>query len=553
MNPICDETYYDLLVDNNLIFLYRDEAVAVYPINPKVSLMVIPGSKFDMTNIGTYPYSAFPSLFTLSSETCTFSNVEKIQSNPNFALFGQGVLVGIIDTGIDYRHPSFRHPDGSSRIYSLWDQTINDDGAIPPLEQFYGAEYSNEIINQALLLNNPLDLVPSTDEIGHGTMMAGIAGGNSEIHHGIVPFCEFIIVKLKPAKKYNKKIFCVPENKLCYEETDVITALSYITETARILHRPLSICLPMGTSQGGHNGKGATSGFLNYITQSPHTGVAVSAGNEGSLRRHYLGQITQPYFTDFELNVDEKDPFFSMEIWGGSPYRLMLEITSPNGEVLRSLYPKLRECRKLDFIFIPTVIWFNNIVAESDTGDQMILFRFENAVKGIWRFRVVSIDEEPAAFHVWLPADHLISLDTFFLDSDSETTITSPGNAESPLVVTNLNEATGSVLPSSSRGYTRYHAIKPDLAAPGTNIPAPMPNQSYGEITGTGAAAAHAAGVIAMVLEWAVIRGRYSVISGSDINRMLIRGAFRSRQITYPNTTSGYGTLDIQGLFEKLV
>ena len=553
MSKILDESYYDLIIDNNLISFYEDKAVAIYPINPKSCLMLVEQSEFDMTNIGTYPYSAFPSLFTLSSETCENSNISRVQSNPNFALFGQGVLVGIIDTGIDYQHPAFRYPDGSSRIYSIWDQTIEQDNFTPPKDFPYGSEFSNDNILTALQSNNPLSIVPSVDENGHGTMIAGIIGGNDSIYQGIVPSCEFIIVKLKPAKKLNKQIFCVPEHMLCYEESDMITALSYITETARQLHRPLSLCICMGTSQGGHNGKGATSGFLDYITQSPHVDVAVAAGNEGNLRRHYFGKVVQPYYTDFELNIDEKDESFSMEIWGSSPNRLMVDITSPNGETKSSLYPRINECRKLEFIFIPTTLWLNNIVAESDTGDQLILIRFSKSVKGIWHFRVYSIDNDNTEFHAWLPSAHLISEDTFFLESDANSTLTSPGNADSPLVVANLNEATSSIAPSSSRGYTRYQVIKPDIAAPGINIPAPLPHNSYGELSGTGASAAHAAGIIAMILEWAVVRGRYSTISGSDINKMLIRGAYRTKQNTYPNPASGYGTMDIYGLFEKLI
>lgn len=529
MNKIVDESYYDLIIDNNLIPTYDSNAENIYPINPKTSLMVLSEETFNMQSLGTYPYSHFPSLFTLSSEVCTNSNIDKIQSNPNFSLYGQGVIIGIIDTGIDYTHKAFLYPDGSSRIISIWDQTIEGE---PPSGFQYGSEYTSQLINTALSQENPLNIVPTIDDVGHGTMLAGIIGGNENIQNsfrGIVPKCEYLIVKLKPAKRLNKKIFSISENQLCYEETDVIAGLSYITDLGRQLHRPVSICIAMGTSQGGHNGKGATSGFLNYITQSPHTGVAVAAGNEGNLRRHYLGNITQPYYTDFELNVDEKDSFFPMEIWVSSPYRLNLEVTSPNGEIIRNIYPRLNECRRFSFIFNTTTLWVNNIVSESDTGDQIIIVRFENAAKGIWCFRTYSIDEEPTLFHVWLPSGDIIFHDTHFIDSNPDTTLTSPGNAESPLVVTNLNETSGSISLSSSRGYTRYHVIKPDLAAPGSSILAPLTGNSYGPLSGTGASAAHSAGVIAMILEWAVVQGNYSSITGSDINRLLIRGAYRTK------------------------
>lgn len=556
MNLINDESYFDLLIDNTLINLYPARAEHVFPVNPKASLMLVPQAQFEMPAIGTYPYAFFPSVFTLNSEICTNSNIAQIQSNPNFGLYGQGVLVAVIDTGIDYQHKAFRYPDGSSRIFSIWDQTIDTPPKDAPDGFYYGKEFTNEEINHALTTDAPLSMVPTTDEVGHGTMLAGIAGGTADDtnqFHGIVPQCEFVIVKLKPAKALNKQIFSISRDQLCFEETDVITALSYVTAKATALHRPLSICIAMGTSQGGHNGKGSTSGYLNYITQSPHMDIAVAGGNEGNSRRHFLGEILNPFFTDFELNVDEKDTSFPMEIWATSPNRLLLEITSPNGETLRNFYPRINECRKVNFIFNPTIIWLNNIVSESDTGDQLILLRFENATHGIWRFRAHSIDEEATLFHAWLPSNTIISSDTFFLNSNAETTITSPGNADTPLVLTNWNEPISAMAINSSRGYTRYQVIKPDLAAPGSNLLAPLPNDGYGTLSGTGASAAHASGVIAMVLEWAVVRGRYSTITGSDINRLLIRGAYRTKNNPYPNTIQGYGLLDIYGLFEKLI
>lgn len=556
MNKINDESYYDLLIDNNIIPLYQNHIEHIYPINPKASLMTLPEADFQMCNLGIYPYSFFPSLFTLNSDICINSNIDKVQKNPNFSLFGQGVIVGVIDTGIDYTHKAFRYPDGSSRILSLWDQTITDGAFPPPAGFYYGAEYSNSRLNTALASDNPRSTIPSVDEVGHGTMLAGIIGGSEDKEQGfrgVVPKSEFAVVKLKPAKKLNKQIFCFPESALCYEETDVIAGLTYLTDIARNLRRPLALCLAMGTSQGGHNGKGATSGYLNYIVQSPHIGVAIAAGNEGNNRRHYLGSIQDPYYTDFELNIDKKDPNFTMEIWVASPYRIQLEITSPTGETKRDLYPRINECRKLTFILTPTTIWLNNIVSESDTGDQLVLLRFENATPGIWRFRSYSIDEEPTHFHAWLPSHTLISNDTYFLDSNADTSITSPGNAESPLTVANLNESLSSIALDSSRGYTRYGIVKPDLAAPGVDIPGPLPDNKYGLLTGTGASAAQAAGIIAMILEWAVVQGRYSSISGSDINRLLIRGAYRLRENTYPNPSSGYGIIDVYGLFEKLI
>ena len=555
MNKIVNEDYFDLVIDNAIIDSYPiNNNGNIFKINAKFSL-VVNKEQFNMCALGTFPYDFFPSIFTLSAEISANSNIEKVQSNPNFALYGQGVLVGIIDTGIDYQHKAFRNSDGNTRIISIWDQTINENNN-PPDGLFYGSEYNKEIINLALKNVAPLSIVPSVDEVGHGTMITGIAGGTpdrSVQFSGVVPQCEFVIVKLKPAKKLNKQIFYIPDDKLCYEESDVIAGLTYVTDVARKMQRPLAICIAMGTSQAGHSGVGQTSGYLNYITNTPGIDICVSGGNEGNNRRHYLGKITQPFYNDFELNISEKDPSFSFEIWGSSPFRMVLDITTPVGETITNLYPRISECRKLGFVITPSTIWFNNIVAESGTGDQLILLRFENALSGTWRSRVTSIDKEPITFHAWLPTGDLISEETYFLNSNPDITLTSPGNADTPLTVSNYNGNTGNIALNSSRGYTRFGVIKPDLAAPGTDIICPIPSNKYTQITGTGASAAHSTGIIAMVLEWAVVKGAYSSITGTIINRMLIRGAYRSQNLIYPNNVWGYGAIDIYGLFEKLI
>ncbi|WP_333649824.1 S8 family serine peptidase, partial [Lacrimispora sp.] len=146
----------------------------------------------------------------------------------------------------------------------------------------------------------------------------------------------------------------------------------------------------------------------------------------------------------------------------------------------------------------------------------------------------------------------LLSDETFFLVPNPDTTITSPGNGVNQLTVTAYNQFNDSILAESSRGYTRNGLIKPDIAAPGYQIPCALPGNRYGTLTGTGAAAAHAAGGIAMILEWAIPRGNYTSMTGYDVSSLIIRGARRTTPIVYPNNIWGYGQLDINSLFQRL-
>lgn len=554
-NKIVSEDYIDLLVENESLKLY-DSANSTF-LTFVNSVVHLPRTQFEKCSIGTYPYYIFPTILALESLiSLEVSGIQRIQVNPALSLFGGGVLVGIIDTGIEYQHEAFLNDDSTSRIVSIWDQTMNEN-ASPPEGFSFGTEYDNAAINMALQSDEPLSIVPSQDDIGHGTMVAGIIAGNSKVSanfSGVVPDSELVVVKLKQAKQINREIFAIPPDKICYQETDVIFGINYLLSVAQRLNRPIAICIALGTNQGGHDGFDVLSRYLGYVTRLPEVGVAVSAGNEGNTRRHYKGTIEarQP-FVDFNLRVGENENGFSMELWQNVPFRLSLNITSPTGENTSPIYPALNECRRITFIFEPTIIWVNNLIFESESGDQLILLRFENPQPGIWRFQAHNLDEFSSEFNVWLPSDNLISDETFFLEPDPDVTITSPGSAVDPLTVTAYDPESGSIAIFSSRGYTRTNVIKPELAAPGVNLVCPTLNNSYGTVSGTGAATAHTVGIIAMILEWAIIRGNYTTINGFDIKQLLIRGANRSPDLIYPNNIWGYGKVDVYGLFRMLI
>lgn len=106
-------------------------------------------------------------LFFEVNEGRTASCINPLQT-ANYNLFGEGVLVAMIDSGIDYSHPDFRNEDGTTRIAGLWDQTIPGS---PPVGFNMGTIYSREQINAALQIPMPqrMESVPSTDLSGHGT------------------------------------------------------------------------------------------------------------------------------------------------------------------------------------------------------------------------------------------------------------------------------------------------------------------------------------------------------------------------------------------------
>ncbi|MEY8352391.1 S8 family peptidase [Lachnospiraceae bacterium 54-53] len=554
MEKILDNNYYDMIINNLLIpaFSTGDD---ITTLNDRFSLLHITKNTMQLCDLGKHPYHIFPSLYTLTSRLSMEKPCIEIAQQTTFStLRGQGVIIGIIDTGIDYQHPAFIYRDKTTRLLGIWDQTQHE--GEPPHGFTFGTEYTKASINKALLYDDPLSVVPTTDTNGHGTAIASIAAGTPDAAQSfasVVPNAELAVVKLKDAKLNLKNIFCVPEDRLCFQESDIVLGMRYLTELSHKLRRPLVICIALGSSQGGHDGRGVLSSYTDSLVQHPELNVTISAGNEGNSGRHYFNRIiTAPYFNEFQMNVGSEDQKFSMEIWPLSPGRLSIEISSPNHESIPFVFPSFNECQRYAFQSSSSVVWVNNLAFEQRSGEQLILLRFENPLPGIWRFRVQSTENEPFSFHSWLPSGDLISDRTFFLNANPDTTITSPGNARNPLTVGAYNQRSGNILDESGRGYTRSGLVKPDLAAPGYQIPCAIPGGQYGSLTGTGAAAAHAAGAAAIVFEWTQAKGNLTYISGEQVNRLLIRRARRSNAYIYPNNIWGYGQLDVYNLLDNL-
>lgn len=553
MEKILDNRYYDLIISNALVTSYNT-GDNITRMNDMFSLLHIPKDRMEPCDLGINAYHSFPKLYTLESVVSTETTGEVSGSiSATQGLFGRGVIVGIIDTGIDYRHPTFMNNDKTSRILSIWDQTME---GTPPAGFTFGSEYTKELINFALLSQYPYTIVPTDDPYRHGTAIASIIAGRSndkEGVSGVAPQTDLVVVKLKEAKENLKRLFCIPTGALCYQESDIILGIRYLLNVSGRLNRPLVICLAMGTNQGGHDGRGALSTYLNSLLLLPKISVITSAGNEGNSRRHYYGDVTkEPYSDSFQLNSGGMDNEYFIEIWPYIPSRLSIQLTAPTWESSQVIKPALGECHRLTFQSIKTNIWINNVLSESETGNQLILLRFRNMEPGIWYIRLDNKDAIPFSVHCWLPAGNLISNETYFVNSDPDTTITMQGDTANLMTVAAYDQNTGSILPQSSRGYTRMGQIKPDLAAPGYNIPCAIPEFQYGTATGTGVAAAYVAGIAAKMVEWAYIKGNYTAVTGNQINRLMMYAAERDPDVNYPNKIWGYGKISAENIFNEI-
>lgn len=554
---IINDNYADLLIEysGDYSVLQRFTNATYTIINYLYAVVHIPAEQLTIDLIAEWGYSSLPKGFGIISEaSLEASGIQRLRNIPNFNLRGQGVLIGVIDSGIDYVNPVFRNADGTTRVVSIWDQTIYG-GNIP--ENFiYGTEFTREEINLALASENPLEIVPTTDEVGHGTMVAGIAAGNvmpENNFYGIATDSELVVVKLKQAKAPLRKFLMIPEDAVCYSEVDILFGIYYLIQVANKLERPLVICIAVGSSQGGHDGRGILSNTLSLIATRPGIAVVVAAGNEGNERRHYFGTVNRVTGYDaVELMVGENEGGFILELWGDSPSIYSIDITSPSGEYIPRISASLSESNEISFLFEQTVIQLLYITVETQTGDQVIFLRFVNPAPGIWKFNVYERGDLNLGFHMWLPMDKFISDETFFVRSDIFTTVLALGNAIAPLTVTAYNDVDESLYLYASRGYTRTEVVKPEITAPGVDIIAPTPGNGFVASTGTSVAAAHTAGAAAILMEWGYVRGNIPRMSTIELKKLILRGARRDPDIVYPNREWGYGILDVYNVFDAL-
>lgn len=553
---ITSEDYFDIIVNfgSNPMLLegYQNEVVQI--MNDAFAIIYLPASQLNMENAG-FRYSVLPNLFGLTDAvSLEASGITDLRNLPNFNLRGEGVLVAIIDTGIDYTNPTFMNADGTTKIAAIWDQTI--EGGATPYNTEFGAEFNSELINQALASENPLEIVPSMDTNGHGTMMAGIIAGNdnpAESFFGVVPEAELVIVKLRQAKRLLREFFAIPEESVCFQENAIMWGMHYCIQKARDLGRPLVICLGSGTSQDAHDGLSPICVMARAFGSSPNIVIVAPMGNEGNKGRHYYGVIDPEIgYNTVEMNVGENDDGFAMQLWGYAPGIYSIDILSPSGEFIPRIPASLLVSRVITFIFEATVVYVNYEIVESQTGDQLISIRFHNVSAGIWRLNVYGRGDLPFSFHIWLPMGDFITEDTYFIQPNIYTTLLSPATANILISVTAYNPVNGNLYVNSGRGYTRTNVIKPELAAPGVNYIAPTLDQTFTKYTGTSIAAAHAAGVAAMVLEWGTILGNLPGMDSISVKNFLIRGAIRRETLTYPNREWGYGILNIYNSFNIL-
>ena len=515
----------------------------------------LPAELAGPVTLSRFSYNSIPKCFTPTSmETLNQTGILPVQNYPTLQLKGEGVLIGFLDSGIDYTNQVFRNIDGSTRIAAIWDQTVQSGS--PPEGFAYGTEFTEKQINEALNEENPLAVVPSSDDTGHGTYTASLAAGSGnpqEQFLGAAPEASIAVVKLKQAKQYLRDYYFIPADAVCYQETDLMLGLKYLNDLADSLSLPLVVCITVGSNMGGHIGTLPFSYLIEgYSTKANHITV-IGTGNEADKRHHYFNTIADMADRkSVEIRVDENVSGFSLELWTDIPNILSISILSPSGENTSRIPFRAGASAEVSFLFERTKVSIDYRLLVEKSTSELVFFRFDAPAPGIWKIIIEPLALADGQFHMWLPVTEFLRGEVYFLEPDPYYTLTNPAAADSPIVVSYYNGNTDALSQSSGRGYTRSRRIKPDIAAPGVDVPGALPGGRFTVRTGASAAAAVTAGAIALMLEWLLNYENVPGIDSYQIKSLLILGAVRPKTMEYPNREWGYGQLNLYNTFETI-
>ncbi len=238
---------------------------------------------------------------------------------------GEGAIVLIYDSGIDWSHPAFRDPNDptKSRILSIWDQTLTPSGGESQPSGFnYGVEYTKPQIEDELD-GSPANFVRTTNSDGHGTHVAGIAAGGGEKFSGVAPDADIIIVKGGDGS--------FPENY-------IIDGISYAAAKSTAFGKPIVVNLSLGGQNGPHDGSRAYEQIIDSFNSQPGQVAIVAAGNDGNELIHISGSLQTSGSVTFQFNVPagyvpnagSSNDEFLFSLWYDENTTVSAKITSPN-------------------------------------------------------------------------------------------------------------------------------------------------------------------------------------------------------------------------------
>ena len=549
------EKTWELIVRyNGSLESLRDEGIRVDELAAGYAVLVVPESRIEQVSaMEQIVYIEKPKrLFFASNMARAASCLSTIQtsigagaggtgtggagagviSSLESGLTGKGVLVAVIDSGIDYFHPDFRNPDGTTRIGLLADQ---DRDRI----------YTREEINTALETGSrtsALALVPSTDPSGHGTAVAAIAAGNGRegngVYRGVAYESELMVVKLG-----------TPLTDSFPRTTQLMKALDLVVRRAQDMNRPLAVNISFGNTYGSHDGTSLLETFINDMSGIGRNVIVAGTGNEGTGAGHRAGSLVMGQEENAQLSIAPYETGMGVQLWKSYVDQFSIRLVTPSGEIIGPIDSRLGP-QTLRYGGTQILIYYGKPSPFSRA--QEIYFDFlpvrDYLDSGIWTFRLTPERIVTGRYDMWLPSRGILNPSTRFLRPVPETTLTIPSTASNVISVGAYDDSYRAYADFSGRGFTRQTGqVKPDLAAPGVDIVTARRGGGYEAVTGTSCAAPFVTGSAALLMQWGILQGNDPFLYGEKVKAYFTRGARHLPGYdVWPNERLGYGTLCVR-------
>ena len=547
-----EEKTWELIVRHNgSLEALRNEGIRVDELAAGYAVLVVPESRIDQVSaMEQIVYIEKPKrLFFASNMARAASCLSTIQTSSGSGtggvgagagvisglesgLTGRGVLVAVIDSGIDYFHSDFRNPDGTTRIGLLADQ---DRDRI----------YTREEINAALETgsrSSALELVPSTDPSGHGTAVAAIAAGNGRegngVYRGVAYESELMVVKLG-----------TPLTDSFPRTTQLMKALDLVVRRARDMNRPLAVNISFGNTYGSHDGTSLLETFINDMSNIGRNVIVAGTGNEGTGAGHRAGSLVMGQEENAQLSIAPYETGMGVQLWKSYVDQFSIRLVTPSGEVIGPIDSRLGP-QTLPYGGTRILIYYGKPSPFSRA--QEVYFDFlpvrDYLDSGIWTFRLTPERIVTGRYDMWLPSRGLLNPSTRFLRPVPETTLTIPSTAANVISVGAYDDSYRAYADFSGRGFTRQtQQVKPDLAAPGVDIVTARRGGGYEAVTGTSFAAPFVTGSAALLMQWGILQGNDPFLYGEKVKAYFTRGARHLPGYdVWPNERLGYGTLCVR-------
>ncbi len=495
---------------------------------------------------------------------------------------GTGVVVGIIDFGLDFTLDDFRNPDGTTRVAFLWDQFLTPKSNEASPNNFpFGVEYNAAKINQALQSADPFALVRHKPDVGsHGTHVASTAAGNGRSGDTQYPSGKFIgaapgatIIFVQPAATDQTTTFT--------DSVRVAEAIAYIYQKASDLNKPCVINMSLGQNGGSHDGESIVERAIDRLLEQPGRAFVVAGGNEHTWRGHASGILSKGQTRRLRWKVGGKLPLpgggnlppgwgdftpNEMEIWYSSRDRFRVRVLDPQNNATDWVEPgeTLLDSSTGDRIFIDSER-FNVLNGDAQIYIEISPKQIGSILEtGVWQVEVEALESHNSRFDAWIERDarrwtNRFADQSFFLgtDFDEIMTLGTPATNRRGIAVANYDHVTQAPNNSSGRGRTRDNRDKPEVAAPGTDILAAnaLGGQSDGQggvfpmrisMSGTSMSSPHVAGIVALMLQ------KNSKLTSEQLRAMLIAAASPPLGVTPFDLAWGYGRVDAKAAVDLI-